>query len=327
MTTLQVGGEYGSESERSTSSFGVLGSAPEPVSRFKASRHNTAFYSELQSKSKTGGALTLAARRDDNSDYDAFTTYRAGLTLPAGERSRVHASISTAFNAPAFNQLRATLYTVASPDLKPERARSWEVGAEQTMADGLLRLGATFFNQRFSDMIQYVSGGPPDFLGSYDNLTRAESNGYELEATVTPAITWSANASYTLAKPRVSELDATYSGDLKVGDPLVRRPRKSATATIAWSRPQTGSFSVVANYIGDRPDYDFNQFPSPVVTLPAYTKIDVAASRTIFRAASGLGLSATLRVDNILDRNYEDVLHYPAPRRTYLVGARLSGSM
>jgi outer membrane cobalamin receptor len=85
--------------------------------------------------------------------------------------------------------------------------------------------------------------------------------------------------------------------------------------------------SVIANYVGERPDYDFNQFPSPLVTLPAYTKVDVAASHSLFRSGSGFGLSATVRVDNVLDKKYEDVLHYPAPRRTYLVGARVSGAL
>ena len=326
-SSLQVGGEYVQESERSKSSFGPVSGALEPTSTFDAKRHNTAIFTELLSKSSNGGSLALAARRDDNSDFDAFTTYRAGVSVPAGLKSRVRASISTAFNAPAFNQLRATLYTVASPDLKPERARSWEVGAEQTMADGILRVSANYFNQRFSDLIQYVSGGPPNFLGSYANLTRAESNGYEFEASLIPSSPWSATASYTFAKPRVTEVDDSYTGSLKAGDALIRRPRKSGTATLTWSRPRTGTFSVIANYIGERPDYDFNQFPSPVVTLPAYTKLDVAASKSLFPSSRGRGLSATLRIDNILDKKYEDVLHYPAPRRSYLIGARLSGAM
>jgi vitamin B12 transporter len=326
-STLSVGGEYVAESERSRSSFGPITGTLEPISRFNAKRHNTALFTELLSKSRSGGSLTLAARRDDNSDYDAFTTYRAGISLPAGVRSRVRASISTAFNAPAFNELRATLYTVASPDLRPEKARSWEVGAEQTLADGILRLSADYFSQRFTDLIQYVNGGPPNFLGSYANLAEAKSNGYEVEANLTPGSPWSATASYTFAKPQVTETDASYVGSLKAGDAPVRRPRKSAAGSISWSRAHTGTFSVIANYVGERPDYDFNQFPSPVVTLPAYTKVDLAASRNLLSSSVGRSLSVTIRVDNLLDKKYEDVLHYPAPRRSYLIGARLSGAM
>ena len=62
--------------------------------------------------------------------------------------------------------------------------------------------------------------------------------------------------------------------------------------------------------------------------MPAYVKLDVAASLAIFHSASGSSsLSITGRVDNLLDKKYEDVLHYAAPRRTFLIGARLTGSL
>lgn len=328
LTTLNVGAEYVNESERSNSTTGSVGGPRTPESLFDAKRHNTALYSELISSTKAGATLTLAARRDDNSDYDAFNTYRAGVSMPAGASSRIRASISTAFNAPAFNQIRPTLFTTGSPDLKPESARSWEVGMEQWLVPGALRASAGYFNQRFTDMIQFVSGGPPSFLGSYANLTEAESNGYEGELSLTPVGEWSAVASYTVAKPHVTKVGSDYTGSLKEGDPLIRRPTRSGAGSLTWARNKIGSMSVIASYIGERPDLDFNQFPSPVVTLPAYTKLDFAASYDVLKGESGKSsLAATLRVDNVLDKKYEDVLHYPAPRRSFLIGARLRGAL
>ncbi|MEP6508522.1 MAG: TonB-dependent receptor, partial [Gemmatimonadales bacterium] len=232
------------------------------------------------------------------------------------------------FNAPAFNQIRPTLYTIGSLDLKPERSRAYEFGLEETLADGMARFSANYFNQTFTDLIQYVSGGPPNFLGSYANLAEARTRGYEGELIVMPLSPVSLTASYTIATPRVTKLSPGYTGDLEVGDALVRRPTHSGNATITYSEKASGSFSVMANYIGNRPDFDFNQFPSPVVTLPSYVKVDVSATRSIFHSAAGKGdLSLTARVDNLLDKKYEDVLHYASPRRTFLIGARLSGSL
>ena len=323
---LTIGAEYVTESEKSANGSGSVGGPTTPTSTFDARRHNTAFYSELTATSKTGSSIAVSARRDDNSDYDAFTTYRAGASVPVGDVSRLRASISTAFNAPAFNQLRATLYTVASPDLKPERARSWEVGLEQTLVYGILKISGSYFNQRFRDMIQFVSGTAPGFLGSYANLAEAQSNGYEAEVVLTPVGPLSANASYTFAEPRVTQVSSAYSGDLTKGDPLLRRPKHSATGSLTWSKPRTGSLSFIGSYVGDRPDLDFNQFPAARVTLPAYYKIDVAGQRYLFRSSSGRsGFSITGRVDNVLDREYEDVLRFPAPRRTWMLGARLEG--
>ena len=327
-STLTFGAEYMNESEKSESGKGPVGGPTTPVSTFDASRNNTALYSELTATSKTGSSIAVSARRDDNSDFDAFNTYRAGASVPLGEVSRLRASIATSFNAPAFNQLRSTLFTTGNPDLKPERARSWEVGVEQQLIYGILRISGSYFNQRFRDMIQFVSGTAPGFVGSYANLAEAESNGYEAELTLTPVGPLSAIASYTFSEPRVTRVSSAYTGDLTPGDPLLRRPKQTGTGSLTWSKPRTGSLSVIGSYVGDRPDFDFNQFPAVRVTLPAYYKIDVAGHRNILRSGSGRSsLSITGRVDNVLDRRYEDVLNFPAPRRTWMLGARLEGAI
>lgn len=327
-STFNAGAEYAAESERSDNSEGPVGGSDSPTSSFDADRHNSAFYSELIANSEAGSSWTLSARRDDNSDYDAFNTYRAGVSVPGGQSSRLRASISTSFNAPAFNQIRPTLYTIGSPDLKPERARSWEIGLEQTLVYGILKLSAGYFNQRFRDLIQFVPGGPPNYLGSYANLTEAQSNGYEAELSLTPVGEWSASASYTFAKPKVTEVSSDYGGDLKPGDALLRRPRHSGTASVSWARKNEASLSLMASVIGERPDMDFTQFPSPVVMLPAYAKFDAAGSYSLIRTSSKKsGVDLTVRVDNALNRKYEDVFGFPAPRRTYLIGARIEGAM
>lgn len=326
--TLNLGAEYMTERERSENGSGAVGRPTSPTSQFAADRNNRAAYAELTATSSEKVSYTLAVRRDDNSDYDPFTTYHVGASTPVGSDLRFRTSVSTAFNAPAFNQIRPTLYTIGSPDLKPERSRAYEVGLEQSLASGIGHLAVDYFNQTFTDLIQYVSGGPPNFLGSYANLTEARTRGYDVELVVTPVSPWSASASYTIATPRVTKLSSTYTGDLKVGDALVRRPTHSGNGTITYSDKASGSFSVMASYIGKRPDFDFNQFPSPVVTLPSYVKVDVAASRSLFHSMTGKrDVSLTARVDNLLDKKYEDVLHFASPGRTFLVGARVSGSL
>jgi vitamin B12 transporter len=325
--TLNVGAEYLQERERSVNSSGGVGQPTTPNSTFAADRNNKAVYAEILAKSD-GASYTLSARRDDNSDYDAFNTYRIGASSPLTPSMRVRTSLSTAYNAPAFEQLRPTLYTSGSPDLKPERSKAFEVGIEQEMGDGRFLFSADYFNQTFTDLIQYVSGGPPNYLGSYANLTEARTRGYDVELSMNPVNGWSASSSYTIATPRVTKVSSAYAGDLKVGDALVRRPTHSGNAVVSYSSPTAASFSVQASYIGKRPDYDFNQFPSPVVTLPSYVKLDVAGSFAIFHSATGSSaVSITGRVDNVLDKRYEDVLHYAAARRTFLIGARLTGSL
>jgi outer membrane cobalamin receptor len=187
----------------------------------------------------------------------------------------------------------------------------------------LVRLSASYFNQRFSDLIQFVNGGPPDFLGSFANLTGATSNGYEAELQLTPVRNWRGTASYTIVNPRVTEVDPAFQGTDRAGDELIRRPTHSGGFVLSYSRPWGMSLGTAVSHVGKRPDTDFSQFPSPRVTLPAYTKVDLSAEYPLTGRKRG-GLTLSARVDNIFDKRYEDVLNFASPRRTILIGGRAS---
>lgn len=324
---LSAGAEYVTESEWSVSEEGPVNGASQPTSAFSAGRNSKAVYAELTGGRASRASYTFAARRDDNSDYEAFTTYRAGASFPLEEAVRIRASISTAFNAPAFNQLRPTLYTVGSPGLRPENTRAWEVAVEEMLFSGGARISAAYFNQRFRQLIQFVQGGPPGFLGSYANLTEAESNGFEVEFSGRVPNGWSVTAAYSRSRPRVRRVSPDYTGNLRPGDPLIRRPVNSGSASLSWAS-DAGSLSFSGTFIGSRPDLDFSEFPSRRVTLASYARVDVAGSRKLLQTASGRSsLSLTARVENALNRGYEDVLNFPAPGRTILLGARYDGRM
>jgi vitamin B12 transporter len=73
-------------------------------------------------------------------------------------------------------------------------------------------------------------------------------------------------------------------------------------------------------YVGQRPDLDFAQFPSPRVSLPAYTKVDISGELPLLKQLTRLTLTG--RVENLFDRRYEEVLHFATPGRTILIGGR-----
>ncbi len=319
--TVTVGAAYEREHENSSNGSGAVGGATVQTDSFDASRHNVAYYSELLGNLTERFSYTLSGRMDDNSDYDRFGTYRIGANANVLPTVRLRASLSTAFNAPAFNQLRPTLYTTGSPSLRPERTRSAEVGLVTTIRPELIQASASYFTQRFSDLIQYVNGAPPTFKGSYANLTAASSNGYEAEVQVSPVRSWRGSASYTIVTPRVRAVDPAYEGADEVGDALLRRPSHSGNLHVSYARPSSASFGVAMSFVGKRADLDFAQFPSPRVTLPSYTKLDLSADFPLTAIRRG-GLRLSLRLENALDKHYEDVLHFAAPGRTVLIGAR-----
>ena len=321
--TVSVGTAYQRERESAVEQERPMGGNRTETGSFRAARTNAAFYSELLGSLSGKISYTLSGRLDRNSDFGSFVTQSAGLSIQPARATRVRASFGTAFNAPAFSQLRPTMYTVGSPDLDPERSATWQVGVEQTVTRGVTVTG-TLFRQRFRQMIQYVSGGPPTFMGSFANLAAASSNGSELELTVDPS-TWSntlrgvrVRANYSEVRPRVTSLDAGYSGDLHAGDALIRRATHSGNLSAAVSRA-TWDLSAMASYVGRRPDIDFTQFPSPTVTLAAYTRVDVAGSARLRFLQFGAWW-ATFRAENVANRKYVDVVGFQAPRRIVFAG-------
>ena len=269
-------------------------------------------------------SFTLSGRVDDNSDYPRYATYRAGGNLGIVRGLRLRGSLSSAFNAPAFNELRPTLYTVGSPNLRPEKIHSAEVGLIGFLPGDIVRLSASYFTQRFADLIQYVNGGPPDFKGSFANLNAAVSNGYEAELQLLLGTRWRGNASYTVVNPRVDAVDANYQGTDRAGDALLRRPSHSGTLGLSYFEATGFNLGTTLAYVGQRPDLDFSQFPSPRVSLPAFTKVDISGELPLLKQPTRLTLTA--RVENLFDRRYEEVLNFAAPGRTILIGGRAAAS-
>jgi vitamin B12 transporter len=323
--TVTVGAGYEIEHEHSSNEAGAVGGQASETDSFDASRHNVAYYSEVLGSLADRISYTVSGRVDDNSDYDRFKTYRLGMSGEVIHALRLRASVSNAFNAPAFNQLRPTLFTVGSPDLQPERVRSVEAGVVMNIASGLVTASGNVFTQRFDNLIQFVSGGPPDFKGSYANLTGAQSNGYEGELAVVPSLPWRASASFTVVNPRVTRIPAGYQGSDRVGDALVRRPTHSGNVVVSYAATHGSLVSVAANYAGKRPDFDFTQFPSPRVTLPAYTKVDIAAEYPLTRVRLG-NVRLSARLENAFDKRYEEVLNFPAPGRVVLLGLKANAA-
>ena len=324
-STLTVGAAYEREHEHSSNASGDVAAPTVETDSFDASRHNVAYYTELLGSVAERLSYTLSGRVDDNSDYQRYATYRLGANASVIPGVRVRASLSTAFNAPAFNELRPTLFTVGSPGLRPERSRSAEVGLVSSFHPQIIQLSASYFAQRFSDLIQFVNGAPPDFKGSFANLTAATSNGVELELHLLPTATWRATAGYTVVNPKVAAIDPAYQGGDRPGDALIRRPTHSGNAVVTFAPRSGATIGVAASYVGKRPDLDFAQFPSPRVTLPAYAKVDISAEYPVSGFAGG-GLSVNARIDNLFDRRYEEVLHFATPRRTLMLGARAATS-
>jgi vitamin B12 transporter len=244
--------------------------------------------------------------------------------------TRLRASYGTGFNAPAFYESQGSAYNRPNMSLQPEEAHTIDIALEQTLLNGRMRASLGAFDQHFSQLIEYidaVTSGPPNYTtidsAYFDNITEARSEGYEgeLHAVLLQGLT--ADASYTQTIAKVYKVPPSYSGSMTAGQELIRRPSHSGNLNVAYARPGLGSAAVTMSYVGKRLDEDFSQFPSPTVTLPAYVRLDLSASVQLLHGASR-SVSLTGRVENALNKEYQEVLHFQAPGRVVFVGASIS---
>ncbi|MES2358505.1 MAG: TonB-dependent receptor [Gemmatimonadota bacterium] len=335
--TATVGAQYQVEGQRSrlvTIDYATVPAAGTNVVTPGSDDHRITrgYYIALQGDPLSLFSYDLSARHDDHSDFHGVNTYHAGATLALWAGARLRGAYGTGFNAPSFDETQGSAFNIGNPLLQPEQSHSLDVGLVQTLFGGRLRASVGGFDQRFSNQIQYVSGtfgGPPDLVqltpSYYSNLTQARSKGYQGEVDATLPFGFTGSASYTQTIAQVFAVPPGYAGSQMPSDALLRRPSHSGTASVFYARSAEWSVGASANYVGKRPDMDFSQFPSPTVTLASYVKLGLSGSMRVFQT-DGTTVSLTGRVDNLLDRRYQDVFNFPAPGRAILIGAKLSAT-
>jgi outer membrane receptor protein involved in Fe transport len=249
----------------------------------------------------------------------AVSYYVRTSDASGGNWSRLHGSAGTGIRAPDAFEIAFT----DNPGLAPERSRSVDAGFEQALAGGLVIVDATWFLNRYDDLIVAVGRSMQDYSRyRTDNIANARAQGVEASLAVRTRRGFEARASYTFADTGVLALDnapGVAPAPFAVGDPLLRRPRHQANADLLWRhRFVTAYFNV-----GGR---------SGVLDVEP----NWGASGGLFRAAgfgvagagaavhAGRHLDVLLRADNLFDRGYEAAFGYPAPRRSFTLGVRLA---
>lgn len=254
---------------------------------------NHAYFGEVRQQ-VAGAHLSLAGRRDEHDDFGGQTTYRATLSyrLPV-VATRLHGSYGTGFKAPTPYQLYSSF---GNPDLGPETSRGWDAGLEQPLFDGQLTLDATYFHNRFEDLIDFVS-----FSVGYDNVDEARTKGLEAGFTLEPVTGLRIRGAGTW-------LDTE---DLETGDELLSRPDRKAHLRVDYRFASGASVTAQARYRSEQEDFGGES--------DSYTVGDLALEVPASDVWSLRG-----RVENVTDRDYEQVHGYGTRGRSAYVGVAAS---
>lgn len=227
-----------------------------------------------------GLTVTGGVRHDSYSLYGSRTTLGGNIAYtPNGGQTVLRATYGEGFRAPTFTE---TLPPFGSPTIKPETSRNLDLGIEQGLLDGRVRLGATYFRRRTNNQI---SGTPSS------NIERVNTEGLELTllADVTPTLHVEAN--YTLT-------NAIIGSGGNIGKRLELRPQHAGSATVDWTSPiglkLGGTLTVTGKSFADRAN---------LVPIDSYTLFDLRASYPITKSVELYG-----RVENLFNKRYTIVM-------------------
>ncbi|MGH7898203.1 MAG: TonB-dependent receptor plug domain-containing protein, partial [Candidatus Binatia bacterium] len=254
--------------------------------------------------------LTGGVRVDDNQRFGRAVSPSGGVSYAVtATGTRLRATYAKGFKTPTLNQLFFPGF--GNPDLDAER--SWEVDAgfdQRFFADRAL-LSATYFHREVKDLIQGVPQESGLFLA--ENVGEATVDGAELdlEVEVLPGV--KAGGDYTFL-----DIDASINS-------RVRKPRHSGSVRMdaaideVWREGDRLSVDVRVLLVGDRLDFD----PAANFTArenSAYQRADLAAAYSWPLPYRVNRLKVFGRVENLFDRDYEEVLGFGARPTNFLAG-------
>lgn len=178
--------------------------------------------------------LVPGVRFDDNEVYGEEWNPKFSAMFKLFPDSTIRASVGRSFKAPSAMQTSAepinhvVQWVVSNPDLKPEKAITWQVGLEQGFFKRRLVLHATYYNTQVEDIITYAAtnrtiDGVP--VITWGNLDEASIEGVEATAVL------------TIIDGLLLQLDYAYTDakNDKTGERLVDVPENSFNAQLTYA--------------------------------------------------------------------------------------------
>jgi len=269
---------------------------------------------------------------DNNSNFGTEVNPHGSIAFEIKETgTKPRAAIGTGIKEPTFIENFGGFGTIGNPALKPERSFSWEVGVDQTIWDGKVQLGVTYFHNRYEDLIatDFVLIPVPHY--TYFNIQAAKSWGIEFTGKVNPGYGLTLGVNYTYLKTKVTDDGGIDSIFFAEGKPLLRRPKHSASFFADWLWKGL-NLHFNGTYGGKRDDPLFLVAPGAFYSYTSlrlenkdYFVADLTASYKFdvdFLLLKGVKIFA--KGQNIFNEHYEEALGFSSPRFSAMGGLELT---
>ena len=254
--------------------------------------NNTAYFINYVKGIGNDITLTLGGRIDDHEQFGTEGTYRSTVAYNLPETdTKFHGSYGTGFKAPSTYQLFDPFY--GNDTLQAEETKGWDIGVTQSFLNDRITADATYFKTDFDNLIGFTT--------RYENVGKAAIEGVETSVDIQATDNLGFFGNYTF----------TNSEDKDTGLSLLRRPKHMFNI---GTDIQYNQFTVnlLGRFIGVQKDTASKKNTS---FFTADAKVNYAVNDQV---------SLYVRVDNILDQDYQEVLTYNAPTVSAYGGIRIT---
>jgi vitamin B12 transporter len=261
---------------------------------------NAIFVEDRISRDLGNGRLeaALGVRRDRYTTFGSETSPRIAAAW-SKDGHKLRAAFGEAFRAPQIGELYLPFF--GNPELNAEHSRTSEIGYDRFFADAG-NLSVTLFHNNFRDLIVYDLAA-----NRFGNIGEARSSGVEVGGGDRRGpLSFSVSYTYLRATEEPS------------GKQLLRRPKHSGSLALGYDGGPRSAQLVIA-HMGRRPDVN-DLFPFGTLTNRAHTTADL----TLRWSLGSVG--PYLKLENLTNTRYEEVLGFPSPKRRAIAGVRYSAA-
>lgn len=284
------------------------------LSGIQASRNNNGLFVNVQQNLGRRIFLTAGARLEHSSAFKTIGSGRGGASLLlVGEHGPLSSAIlrlsaGRGVTEPSLleNFARTTFYH-GNPALRPEETNSYEAGLVSEWFGRRVRAEVTGFRNSFHNLIAFVGD-------TFQNVQASWARGIETSARARLVKNVAINASYMRLYTRVTASNTPPSSPTGIGQELIRRAPNSGSVSLVVT-PRRWSLIIGGRFTGERHDTGSN---FQIATNPGYQQVYASASYDATKH-----VTPVLRLDNLLNESYQEVLGYPTLSRSVIGGVRV----
>lgn len=254
-----------------------------------------AVYIQNQYSFNSAAKLTFGLRRDDNSLYGTHWLPQAAYLYQINAKTSYFANWAKVFKAPKFDDLYGDdgWGDTGNPNLKPETGWTAETGIKSKLSSGS-EMTLSVFKRDITDAIRWMEAS--DFTFHPQNIDRLKTTGFNASLTTKLSPVTTADFGYTYMDSR------DQNGD-NIGDP---RNSFHIGLNIHDGKLTQSIYGIYKDQSG-----------TTLTQVPGHFIVNTNTNYVISKDTS-----LFLTINNLFNRQYQDVKNYPANGRTVLLGVK-----